>query len=134
MSYRVKIAIQRKPAGKPGWPNINFDYEKEFNRIYPILREGNPDAQLDVCWYTAASQAEADWEKDKEIYDGVLVLLMTNWVRVDQFYLEKAKEGFPVIVALPPSCASRSCPCRCSPPAIIAASPRRFACSACSSA
>ena len=28
MSYRVKIAIQRKPAGKPGWPNINFDYEK----------------------------------------------------------------------------------------------------------
>ena len=108
MSYRVKIAIQRKPAGKPGWPNINFDYEKEFNRIYPILREGNPDAQLDVCWYTAASQAEADWEKDKEIYDGVLVLLMTNWVRVDQFYLEKAKEGFPVIVADVPYCGSGS--------------------------
>lgn len=108
MSYRVKIAIQRKPAGKPGWPNINFDYEKEFHRIYPILREGNPDAQLDVCWYTAASQAEADWEKDKEIYDGVLVLLMTNWVRVDQFYLEKAKEGFPVIVADVPYCGSGS--------------------------
>ena len=39
MSYRVKIAIQRKPAGKPGWPNINFDYEKEFKYTGKYLGE-----------------------------------------------------------------------------------------------
>ena len=108
MSYRVKIAIQYMPAGQPCWPYIDFDYEKEFGRIYPILREANPDAQLDVSWYTARAQAEADWEEDKRTYDGVLVLMMTNWEGVDEFYLEKSKEGFPVIVADVPFCGSGS--------------------------
>ena len=108
MSVRVKVAAQTKAKDTPGWPCINFDYDKELDRIMKPILEKNPDIEFDVCKYTDASQAEADYAQDVKTYDGVLVLMMTNWLNIDQFYCKQSRDGLPVIVADVPYCGSGS--------------------------
>lgn len=103
----VKIAVQTKGKDIPGWPHINFDYDKELSRIMDPIRSVNPDIAFDVVKYTSLADAERDWENDRKKYDGILVLLMTNWLKIDAFYARKAAEtGMPVIIADVPFCGS----------------------------
>lgn len=108
MVTKVKVAVQKKAEGVPGWPHINFDYEKELTRVMDIVRAENPDTEFDISMYSNVEQAKADYEEDKKRYDGVLVLLMTNWLKIDQFYCMQAETGLPVIVADVPFCGSGS--------------------------
>jgi hypothetical protein len=108
MTTKVKVAVQRKPDGVPGWPHINFDYDKELGRVMEIVRSENPDMDFDIFMYTDPAQAEADYDKDLSTYDGVLVLMMTNWLGIDKFYCERSRDGLPVIVADVPFCGSGS--------------------------
>lgn len=106
METRVKIAVQMKARDLPGWPCINYDYDKELTRVTEPLFARNPDIQFDVFKYTSLDMAKADYENDLKTYDGVLVLMMTNWLKIDQFYIAQSKTGLPVIVADVPYCGS----------------------------
>lgn len=100
MRTRVKVVVQREKPDTPCWPCINFDIDKELERVMQPVREQNPYIDFDIVSYTELSQAEADYEADCAKYDGILVLLMTCWKRIDLFYARRAKEGgLPVIVA-----------------------------------
>lgn len=115
MVTKVKVAVQKKKEGVPGWPHINFDYEKELSRVMEVVRSENPDMEFDISMYSSVDQARADYEHDKETYDGVLVLMMTNWLKIDEFYCRQAKDGLPVIVADVPFCGSGSILAQTSP-------------------
>ena len=78
MSTRVKVVVQRMPDNVAGWPCINYDYEKETNRIMDVVTAWNPETEFDVVYYTSMQQAQDDYENDLKIYDGVLVIVMAN--------------------------------------------------------
>ena len=108
MATKVKIAVQMKGKDIPGWPCINYDYDKELARVMAPIIARNPDIDFDIFKYTSLDMAKADYEEDKKKYDGVLVLLMTNWLKIDTFYIEQSKNGIPTIVADVPYCGSGS--------------------------
>lgn len=105
---KIKVVVQAKKENVPGWPHINFGYEKETERIMSVVRAYNPDAEFDVFKYNSKDEAAAVYESDKATYDGVLVLLMTNWIRLDEFYARESKDGIPCAVADVPFCGSGS--------------------------
>lgn len=106
MKTRVKIAVQMKGKDIPGWPCINYDYDKELKRVTAPIFEKNPDIEFDIFKYTSLDMAKADYADDVKKYDGILLLLMTNWLKIDRFYIEQSKTGLPVIVADVPFCGS----------------------------
>ncbi len=95
----VKVVAVVAEKGEAGWPCVDWPYEKELNRIMSVVREMNADMTFDVVSYSTPEQAKADYEADLKKYDGVLVLEMTCWKYVEQFYMEQAAEGLPTIVA-----------------------------------
>ena len=105
---RIKVVVQAKKENVPGWPHINFGYERETEKIMAIVRAYNPDAEFDVFRYSSKDEAAAVYEGDCAMYDGVLVLLMTNWIRLDEFYARRSKDGLPCAVADVPFCGSGS--------------------------
>lgn len=105
---RIKVVVQAKKENVPGWPHINFGYERETEKIMAIVGAYNPDAEFDVFRYSSKDEAAAVYEGDCAIYDGVLVLLMTNWIRLDEFYAHRSKDGLPCAVADVPFCGSGS--------------------------
>ena len=105
---RIKVVVQAKKENVPGWPHINFGYERETEKIMALVRAYNPDAEFDVFRYSSKDEAAAVYESDRAVYDGVLVLLMTNWIRLDEFYARKSKNGLPCAVADVPFCGSGS--------------------------
>ncbi|MBD9208075.1 MAG: hypothetical protein EGQ30_01670 [Clostridiales bacterium] len=105
---RIKVVVQAKKEIVPGWPHINFGYERETEKIMAIVGAYNPDAEFDVFRYSSKDEAAAVYEGDCAIYDGVLVLLMTNWIRLDEFYARRSKDGLPCAVADVPFCGSGS--------------------------
>jgi len=72
MKTRVKVAVQMKAPGVPGWPCINYDYDKELARVMEPVYARNPDIEFDIFKYTNVEMAKADYESDLEKYDGVL--------------------------------------------------------------
>lgn len=105
---RIKVVVQSKKENVPGWPHINFPYDKETEKIMKLVRDYNPDADFDVFRYTSKADADAVYESDCKTYDGVLVLLMTNWIRLDEYYARKSVSGLPCAVADVPFCGSGS--------------------------
>lgn len=105
---KIKVVVQAKKENVAGWPHINFNYEKETERIMSCVRAENPDVQFDVVKYTSKDDAEKDYAADCKEYDGVLVLLMTNWLYLDAFYARNAKDGLPCAIADVPFCGSGS--------------------------
>lgn len=105
---KIKVVVQAKKENVPGWPHINFGYERETEKIMQYVRAYNPDAEFDVFKYNSKDEAAAAYEEDKKIYGGVLVLLMTNWLRLDEFYARKSVDGIPCAVADVPFCGSGS--------------------------
>ncbi|MBQ8432076.1 MAG: hypothetical protein IJX28_04245 [Clostridia bacterium] len=105
---KVKIVAVKEEPGTPCWPCIDHDADRELARVIAPIRENNPGMDFDVVSYTQLWQAEADYEKDAQIYDGVLVLLMTCWKDIDKFYAAQSKEGIPTIIADVPYCGSGS--------------------------
>ena len=105
---KIKVVVQAKKENVPGWPHINFGYERETEKIMQYVRAYNPDAEFDVFKYNSKDEAAAAYEEDKKIYGGVLVLLMTNWIRLDEFYARKSVDGIPCAVADVPFCGSGS--------------------------
>ena len=104
----VKVVVVRETADTPNWPCINHDANKELKRIMAPLTALNPDMDFDVVSYTNVQEAEADYDNDLKIYDGVLVLLMTLWKGIDLFYARQSKGGIPTIIADVPYCGSGS--------------------------
>ena len=105
---RVKIVAVREEPNTPCWPCIDHDADKVLRRIVTPIVEMNPGMDFDLVSYTQLSQAEADYERDVEIYDGVLVLVMTCLKDVDRFYAAQSRDGIPCIVADVPLCGSGS--------------------------
>ncbi len=105
---RVKIVCVREEPDTPCWPCINHDADQELRRITAPIFSMNPDMAFDVISYTSRNQAEADYKADLEKYDGVLVLLMTCWKGIDNFYAEQSVDGIPTIIADVPYCGSGS--------------------------
>ena len=105
---RVKIVAVKEEPGKPCWPCVDHDADKELSRVTTPIVELNPGMDFDVVSYTQLWQAEADYEADVEKYDGILVLLMTCWKGIDKFYAAQSKDGIPTIVADVPYCGSGS--------------------------
>ncbi len=97
-TIKIKVVVQSKKENVPGWPHINYGYEGKTEEIMSCVREYNPDAVFDVIRYTSPSQAEADFESDKKKYDGILLLLMTNWIKIDNFYAKHTSE-MPLAIA-----------------------------------
>lgn len=106
---KIKVVVQGKKKDVPGWPHINFDYDKKTEELMKCVRELNPDAEFDVVRYSSKAEAAADYEEDVKKYDGVLVLLMTNWLRTDEVYARGSVDGrLPCAVADVSFCGSGS--------------------------
>lgn len=105
---RIKVVVQAKPEGVPGWPHINFNYDKKTKEVMECVRAYNSDAEFDVVRYSFVEQAEAAYEEDLKKYDGIFLVLMTNWMSLDHFYAEKAKTGLPCAIAAVEYCGSGS--------------------------
>ena len=105
---RVKIVAVAEEPNTPCWPCIDHDVDKVLRRTLKPIIELNPDMDFDTVVYTQMHQAEADYENDLKLYDGVLVLVMTCLKDVDKFYAAQAKEGIPTIIADVPYCGSGS--------------------------
>ena len=43
MKTKVKVAVQMKAPGVPGWPCINYDYDKELARVMEPVYAKNSD-------------------------------------------------------------------------------------------
>lgn len=115
MKTRVKIVVSVENRDTPCWPCINHDYNKEVNRALKPIIELNKEMDFDVVTYTDVQQAKDDYEADLKKYDGILLLLMTCWKKIDEFYCRQAEEGIPVVVADIPFCGSGSILCVASP-------------------
>ncbi len=115
MKTLVKVAVPVERPDTPCWPHINHRPEEELGRILQVLRAENPEMDFEVACYTDRQQAEADYPRDRERYDGVLVLMMTCWKDVDKFYIDQASDGLPVVVADVLFCGSGSMLRRTSP-------------------
>ena len=61
-TVRIKVVVQSKKENVPGWPHINYGYDKKTEEIMSSVREYNPDATFDVVRYTSPSQAEEAFE------------------------------------------------------------------------
>ena len=48
---KIKVVVQAKKENVPGWPHINFGYDKETEKIMSVVRAYNPDAEFDVFKY-----------------------------------------------------------------------------------
>lgn len=105
---RVKVAVAYERPHTPNWPCIDFPVDKELQRILLPITTLNPGMDFDVAKYNTRAEAEADYENDLKLYDGVLVLNMTCWKQVDLFYIEQSRTGLPTIVADVPLCGSGS--------------------------
>lgn len=105
---KIKVVVQAKKENVPGWPHINFPYEKETEKIMNIVKEYNPEVQFDVFKYSSKEEADKVYASDKKEYSGVLVLLMTNWIRLDEYYARKSVNGIPCAIADVPFCGSGS--------------------------
>lgn len=103
---KVKVVLVHEEPNTPCWPCIDHDFSKEEKRIMTTVREMNPDMEFDLVRYSQLAQAQADYEKDLGVYDGVLVLNMTCWKGIDIFYAENSKTGIPTIIADVPYCGS----------------------------
>lgn len=108
---KVKIAVAVEEQDTPCWPCINHDYKKELDRVLKPVKEFNQNIDFDVVPYTDVQQAKDDYEEDRKKYDGILLLLMTCWKGLDEFYCRQAADGIPVIVADVPFCGSGSALC-----------------------
>lgn len=115
MNTRVKIVVSVENKDTPCWPCINHHYQKELDRVLKPIMEFNKDMAFDVVPYTDIQQAQDDYEEDLKKYDGILLLLMTCWKKLDEFYCRQAENGIPVIVADVPFCGSGSALCVASP-------------------
>ncbi len=107
-SVRIKVVVQAKPENVPGWPHINFNYAKKTEEVMSCVRAYNPDAIFDVVKYTSVKEAEESYEEDCKIYDGILLLLMTNWMGLDEYYATRARDGIPCAIAAVEYCGSGS--------------------------
>jgi hypothetical protein len=74
---KIKVVVQAKKKDVPGWPHINYDYEKETQSVLNVLSQ-NTDMEFDVFKYTHVSQAETAYPDDLKKYDGVLVCSYTG--------------------------------------------------------
>lgn len=107
-NVKIKVVVQAKKENVPGWPHINFNYARETEQIMSAVRKYNPDADFDVVTYNSKEEADVAYESDKAIYDGILVLLMTNWIRLDEYYARRSNDGIPCAIADVPFCGSGS--------------------------
>lgn len=105
---KVKVAVAFEYPHVGCWPCIDFDAQKETQRIMEPITALNPNMDFDVAMYNTRKEAEADYPQDLLKYDGVLVLLMTTWKQIDIFYIEQSRSGIPTIVADVPLCGSGS--------------------------
>jgi L-fucose isomerase-like protein len=96
---RVKVVMQGKKKGIPGWPHIDYNYDQKATEVLQVLKNRLPDIDFDFCFYTTPKEAQKDFQTDKETYDGLLVLMASNWIGVDLFYCDMIKEGIPTIIA-----------------------------------
>ena len=64
---KIKVVVQAKKENVPGWPHINFGYERETEKIMQYVRAYNPDAEFDVFKYNSKDEAAAAYEEDKKI-------------------------------------------------------------------
>lgn len=108
---KVKIVAVHEEPNTPNWPCIDHDAEKAIKAVMKPLTELNPGMDFDVVRYTKVEQAKADYENDCKTYDGVLVLEMTCWKKVDLFYARQSGTGIPTIIADIPYCGSGSTLC-----------------------
>ena len=56
---KIKVVVQAKKENVPGWPHINFGYERETEKIMALVRAYNPDAEFDVFRYSSKEEAAA---------------------------------------------------------------------------
>lgn len=105
---KIKVVVQAKPVGVPGWPHINYNYEKKTKEVMDCVRAYNPDAEFDVFQYSYVEEAEKAYEEDMKNYDGIFLLLITNWRDLDHFYAQKSKNGLPCAIAAVEYCGSGS--------------------------
>lgn len=106
---KVKIVVPVERPGEPCWPCVDYDYDKELNRVLEPIIGMNPNIEFTVTKYTEKEQAVSDYEQDLKVYNGILVLMMTCWKGIELFYAEKLKEGgLPLIIADVPYCGSGS--------------------------
>lgn len=104
----VKVVAVHEEAGKPCWPHIDHDYEKELKRIMQVVEGNNPDMDFDVVKCVSVMTVKETYDEDVKKYDGVLVLLFTCWKGIDQFYARQSATGIPTIIADVPFCGSGS--------------------------
>lgn len=96
----IKIVASLLKPDTPAWPCINQDSEKELSRILEPVIALNPDMEFDVARYYGPDEAKADYEQDLKKYDGVLLLRMCSTSRpLDKLYVERCKDGLPLIIA-----------------------------------
>jgi L-fucose isomerase-like protein len=97
----VKIVMQCKKPGQPGWPHVDFDYRAEANRILAVLEKRNPDIRFDLFLYTEVGEARRCFAEDEQHYDGLLFLEGTNWIDIDLYYIDQVRKGskLPLVVA-----------------------------------
>ena len=105
---RIKVVVQAKPENVPGWPHINFNYAKKTEEVMSCVKAYNPDAIFDVVKYTSVAQAEEAYEADMATYDGIFLVLMTNWIGLDEFYATRSVDGLPCAIAAVEYCGSGS--------------------------
>jgi hypothetical protein len=48
MATKVKVAVQMKAKDVPGWPCINYDYDKELARVMTPIIARNPDIDFEI--------------------------------------------------------------------------------------
>jgi L-fucose isomerase-like protein len=96
MNTKIKIVFTAKPQGVPGWPHINYNYNKKKNEILSKLQKQYPDFEFSAGIFTSLQEAETALDKDNENYDGYLVFTTTNWTRIPEYI---ARNFHPVIVA-----------------------------------
>lgn len=99
MVTKIKVAMQAKRANEGGWPHINFDYEKLGREVIEVLKAKMPSAKFDLKIYENAVDAEKDYQNDKVYYDGIVLLMSSNWVGVSQVYCRNVSCDFPVVIA-----------------------------------
>ena len=71
MKTKVKVAVQMKAPGVPGWPCINYDYDKELARVMEPVYAKNPDIDFDIFKYTSVDMAKADYELKCAAYEKI---------------------------------------------------------------
>lgn len=92
IKLKIKSVFSVRRKGIPGWPYINYDYNKESKRILGQLESKFPNIEFKPEYYYSEEKAKEGFADNKK-YDGIVIFNLAHGTGVPKAFLEREEAG-----------------------------------------